>query len=164
MLRNKGHEEFLPLYRARRQWKYRVAEVELPLFSGYVFFRFSEETKAPVVTSQAVFGIVCFGGRPVPIDASEIAVLQKAVASNLNLEPWPYFDAGERVAIVDGPLRGVEGMVLQTKKSARVLLSVTLLRRSVVVEVDQGWIMPLDSRALRSPSMSIEDATAHRVS
>jgi hypothetical protein len=39
-LRGKGYEEFLPLYRARRRWSDRIKQVELPLFSGYLFCRF----------------------------------------------------------------------------------------------------------------------------
>jgi hypothetical protein len=35
--RNKGYEEFLPLYQCRRKWSDRFKSVELPLFPGYVF-------------------------------------------------------------------------------------------------------------------------------
>jgi transcription antitermination factor NusG len=146
VLRMKGHEELLPLYRSSQIWRDRAAEVELPLFAGYVFCRFSISMGTPVVTSNGVLGIVGFGHHPAAIDDAEIDALKRVVASRLNVEPWDYLEVGERVLIARGPLTGLEGILLETKKSPRILLSVNLLRRSVATEVDRDWLLPCDSR------------------
>ena len=104
ILKNKGHEEFLPLYRVKRKWKHRHVELELPLFAGYVFCRFSSGIRTPVVTSPGVLGIVGFGRNAAPIDDAEIDTLKKVVASGLTVEPWTYLAVGHRVLIDRGPL------------------------------------------------------------
>jgi hypothetical protein len=42
-----------------------------------------------------------------------------------------------------GPLTGVEGIVLQVKTGYRLVVSVSLLQRSLAVELEQLWIRPL---------------------
>jgi transcription antitermination factor NusG len=49
----------------------------------------------------------------------------------------PYLREGQRVRITQGPLAGVEGILLQTKlQKGLLVLSIDLLQRSVAVEVD----------------------------
>lgn len=142
ILRNKGHEEFLPLYRVRRKWKRRYVELELPLFAGYVFCRFGSGVKTPVVTSPGVLGIVGFDRSAAPIDDAEIDALKRVMASGLKVEPCSYLAVGDRVRIHEGPLAGLEGILLEIRNLFRVVLSVNLLRQSIVVEVDRDWIVP----------------------
>jgi transcription antitermination factor NusG len=55
---------------------------------------------------------------------------------------------GQRVWIERGPIAGVGGVVLESKSGRRLIVSVTLLRRSVAVELDADWVRPL-ARDLR---------------
>ena len=86
-LRAKGLVEFLPLYRARREWSDRTKEFELPLFPQYVFCRFQLGTHRDVVTTRGVRFIVGTAGKPIPIPDEEIAALQTIIASGLPVEP-----------------------------------------------------------------------------
>ena len=56
--------------------------------------------------------------------------------------PCPYLTAGAKVTLQHGPLKGVEGILVEAKET-RLVLSVSLLQRSVSVEVDREWIAPL---------------------
>jgi hypothetical protein len=47
------------------------------------------------------------------------------------------------VRIEDGPLRGVEGVLLKEKESLRLVLGVELLQRSIAVELEPESIVPL---------------------
>ena len=82
-----------------------------------------------------------FGGVPHPLDAAEVSSVKALVASGLETEPWPYLKTGERVLIGSGPLSGVEGTLLQIKNQLRLVVSVTLLQRSVAVEVDSDSVL-----------------------
>jgi hypothetical protein len=61
------------------------------------------------------------------------------------MEPWPYVEIGERVRIKDDVLDGMEGILTSFKGSHRVVISVTLLRRSVALDIDRSRIIPLGS-------------------
>ena len=147
--RNKGFEEFLPLYQRRQRWSDRVKAVEFPLFPGYVFCRLNPQYRLPLLTIPGVLHFVGIGKVPVPIDDAEILAIQSAVASGLSTEPWPFLEVGQRVRLEDGPLVGLEGFLIEVRKRYRVVVSVTLLKRSVAVEIDREWVAPLDASGRR---------------
>ena len=142
-LAGKGYEPFLPLYTARRRWSDRVKQLELPLFPGYVFCRFDVNARLPVLTTTGVISVVGYGREPVAIDEGEIAAVRAIIASGLPAVPWPFLRAGNRVLIEQGPLAGIEGIVLSMKKECRLIVSVTMLQRSMGVEIDRAWVRPL---------------------
>ena len=145
-LQAKGYEEFLPLYTERRNWSDRVKPVQLPLFPGYVFCRLDPQFRLPVLKVPSVNQIVGFGKTPHPIDDAEIDALQAICKPGVHAVPCPYLTAGAKVIIQQGPLKGVEGLLVQDAvqaSDARLVVSVSLLQRSVAVEVDREWIAPV---------------------
>ena len=143
-LLNKGYEGFLPLYRHRSRWSDRMKEVQLPLFPGYLFCRLDLNHRLPVMVTPGVMHIVGIGSTPHPVEEDEIASLQSIVISGLQPEPRSYLNIGERVRVEIGPLSGTEGILLSLKGSTRLVVSVSLLQRSVSVEVDESWVVPVD--------------------
>jgi len=149
-LLGKGYEGFLPLYRHRSRWSDRMKQVQLPLFPGYLFCRFDLNRRLPILVTPGVMHIVGIGKTPYPVEEEEIAALQSIVVSGLQAEPRSYLNIGERVRIEIGPLAGTEGILVSLKGSNRLVVSVSLLQRSVSVEVDESWVVPIDPlRALR---------------
>jgi hypothetical protein len=74
------------------------------------------------------------------------------VASGLLFTPWPFLKAGQTVLIEQGPLAGVEGILQEIKKTYRLVVSITLLQRSVSAEIDRTWIRPLSaSQRIQNP-------------
>ena len=139
-LRLRGYEVFLPCYRENRRWSDRVKKVERPLFPGYVFCRLTGDAVGNIVTTPSVIRIVGDGTRALPIPTQEIEAIQRVVALRLNVEPWQFLAVGQRVRIDAGPLRDMEGIVIQTKNRHRLIVSVSLLQRSVSVEIDSEWV------------------------
>jgi transcription antitermination factor NusG len=138
-----GYDCLLPLYKSSRQWSDRVKEVEQPLFPGYLFCKFDFQNRRPLVTTPGVLQIVGIGKTATPIAEAEIAALQLAQVSGLPSQPWPYMELGERVRVNYGNLNGLEGILINFKGNHRVVLSVTLLQRSVAMEVDLSWVTSL---------------------
>jgi transcription antitermination factor NusG len=143
-LRNKGLEEFLPLYQCRRRLSDRYKTVDLPLFPGYLFCRLDLDHRLPLLTTVGFLYIVSVGNKPVPVDEEEIAAVQLVIRSGVPAMPWPSLAVGQRVRLEGGPLCGLEGAVTQVGMHNRICVSVTLLQRGVSVEVDRDWIRPLD--------------------
>ena len=139
-----GLEAFLPLYVRQHVYMHRSKENELPLFPGYVFCRFDVLKRTPILATPGVLFIVSVGRTPIPVDDIEIFSLQSAIKAQLSLEPCPFVQKGQRVQITRGALTGVEGIVLEVRKSLRLVISITLLRRSIQCEVDRGWITACD--------------------
>ena len=142
-LRNKGYSHFLPLYLARYRSTGVSRDVLLPLFPNYVFCRFRADKCLPIVTTPGVFQIVGAAGVPAPIDDAEISSIEKVVGSGLSAQPWPFLRRGDRVLIEEGPLQGAEGVLCSAKGATRLVVTLTLLQRSVAVEIDRGWVRPL---------------------
>ncbi len=143
-LRQKGCEEFLPIHRQRRRWSDRVKVVEAPLFPGYVFARFDALRRLPVLTTPGVLLVVSTGTVPRALDDGEVDALKILVASKLALEPWPYLAVGHRVRIIRGPLNGAEGIITAAEGQKRLVVSISLLQRSVSVTIpeDCAWPVP----------------------
>jgi transcription antitermination factor NusG len=94
------------------------------------------------VTVPGIVHVVGIGKTPVAIDQAEMTAIQTAVKSGLPSHPCP-FQIGSKVRVEYGPLCGTEGILLSFRGHQRLVLSVTLLQRSVAVEVDEDWIQPL---------------------
>jgi transcription antitermination factor NusG len=156
---NKGFEEFLPLYQCRHRWSDRVKSVELPLFPGYVFCRLNAEYRLPILTIPGVLHFVGLGRIPVPIDDAEVAAIQTAVRSGLQIEPWPFLTVGQKVRVEVGALAGLEGILVELRKQRRIVVSVSLLQRSIGVEIEADWVRPLNADK-RGPSIRIKRPAA----
>ena len=136
----KGFEVFLPQYTSVRKWSDRTKELSAPLFPGYVFLRGELEHQLRILTTPGVLGLVGFAGVPAIIPDAEIDAVRRTVERRLRVEPYPFLKCGDWVRVKDGPLEGVEGILMRNKKQLRLVLSVQLLQKSVAVEVD-AWMV-----------------------
>ena len=143
ILHDKGYTEFLPLCTSTRRWSDRIQRVNLPLFPGYVFCRFEFNDRLAILKTPGVVHIVGIGNRPQPVDPQEIVNLQAIVKSGLLTQPWPFLKVGEHVIIQDGPLRDVEGILTEIRSLDHLVVSITLLHRSVAVRVERSWVRPI---------------------
>jgi transcriptional antiterminator NusG len=153
----KGYELFLPLYKNRKLWSDRVKEVDAPLFPGYLFCRFDPLNRLPILKTPWVVRIVGYNHSLVPIDVAEIAAIRTLVSSGLPTQPCPYLGLGDRVRIESGPLRGMEGLLTKFKGNHRLIVSVTLLQRSVAVEIDSALVTPVHSTPSQLPQEMYEE-------
>jgi transcription antitermination factor NusG len=163
-LSKNGIEVFLPQYGAVRKWKDRTKHLMLPLFPCYVFLRGGLDRRVKVLSTPGVHSFVGIAGHPSAIDELEIEAIRKAVTCDLRVEPFPFLRCGDRVRVKDGPLAGIEGILIRKKSSFRLILSAELLQKSVAVEVDGLGVEPLRQRiptGTLSPSALVQ---AHRQS
>jgi transcription antitermination factor NusG len=149
-LKGKGYEWFLPLYKARRRWSDRIKEVDAPLFPGYLFCRFNPHNRLPILKTPGVTQIVGYNHVPVPVDEQEIEAIRRLVASGVPNFPCAYLEVGSKVRIEAGALRGLEGMLTELKGKRRLVLSITLLQRSVAVEIDSDAVSVVHAPAGRA--------------
>jgi transcription antitermination factor NusG len=156
-LRGKGYEEFLPLAKSKRRWADRSPIIEMPLFPGYIFCDTARSEIGKIRLTRGVVDVIRAGSSPLPANRREIEALRQATEAELQLESWPYIDPSTtgRLRIVSGPLSGLDGMLVQVRGRERLILSVDILCRSVLVEV------PLYSVELCNPVFETRTAMQH---
>jgi transcription antitermination factor NusG len=138
-----GIEVFLPLWEKRSRWKDRMKRVQVPLFPGYCFARFGPPDRLRVLKAAGVVGLVGPSGQPEPIPDGEIESIRALGGSRLSYEPFPFLAEGAAVEVIRGPLMGARGKLLRKGRDLRVVLSVTLIRQSVSVEIDAADVAPV---------------------
>jgi transcription antitermination factor NusG len=140
ILRFKGYETLVPLYKATKKWSDRNKVVELPLFPSYIFCQFDPQIQGKIISTPGVTSIVGFGQGPVPVSEDEIASLKILMQSGAECGPHSYFHAGEEVEVLSGPLTGIKGVVVSSGRKMRLVISVELIQGSVAVEVDESSV------------------------
>jgi transcription antitermination factor NusG len=137
ILRAKGYEEFLPTHTIQKR---RANSCLLPLFPGYVFCRFNPNAHGLIVTTPGVIRIVEFGGKPAPIDPAELHSIKLIVDSGVPSYVWQGLHLGDMVYIQKGPLQGVVGILASIRRRQRLLVSITMMMRTIVAEVNPEWV------------------------
>jgi transcription elongation factor/antiterminator RfaH len=136
-LEEKKLTTFLPLISRRSQWKDRKKDVEVPLFSSYLFVDFEYKYRFDVLETDGVVKIVNFNGIPAVVPDWQIESLRQMLRFPKTLQLETYIRPGEIVEITDGPMEGMRGTVLTRKNSNRLVLTIEGIMQSVSVEIDE---------------------------
>lgn len=145
-LHHRRVETFLPSYEMVRHWKNGDHRITLPLFPGYTFVRIALKDRLQVLKTPGLVRLVGFNGIPVPLADHELDTLQNALLQGMRAEPHPYLSVGRRVRITAGPLTGREGLLVRKRNSRRVVLSIDLIQRSILVQIDAEVLEPIHGK------------------
>ena len=142
-LQRKSLEVFLPRIQVMSRRKDRRKLILVPMLPGYVFVRseLHPEEHLHILKTVGVVRMVGFKGTPVPAVEEEIASLMVLDGTDRTVRNRSYIKKGDRVIIMEGPLKGLVGFYLRHKgQSDRVVVSVDLLQRSLEVEIED-WAL-----------------------
>jgi transcription termination/antitermination protein NusG len=142
-LSGKSLEAFLPRIQVMSRRKDRRKKILVPLIPGYVFVRslLVPEEYYQIIQTVGVVRMVAFKGQPVPANDQEISSLMILDGTDRTVQNRDYMRKGERVMIMEGPLKGLTGFYLRHRgKTDRVVVSVELLQRSLEVEIED-WLL-----------------------
>jgi transcription antitermination factor NusG len=160
-LEQKGYQQFLPTSKVRTRWSDRVRLTDRILFPGYLFCSFNPSDRLPILSTPGVLHVVGVGREPEPISGKEILALWKTLNSGLPVSSWPYLQSGDWVVVDRGALAGVQGIVTHFRGGYRLVVSISLLQRSIATEIDRDWVRPVASTRCRSvgePAISVANA------
>jgi transcription antitermination factor NusG len=158
-LRQKDFEVFTPFRRTEGKalrgigQGEKVPRIEAPLFPGYLFVRIDLRYRMPLLTTPGVHGIVGYGKQLIAIPDEEIEALKQVEASEFPTESWPFLRAGDTVRIIDGPLAGLEGILIGVKTATRIVVGVTLIQRALAVHLDLQSVR-LERTSMPAPILS----------
>jgi len=144
-LSSKRYKVFSPSYRTKRKRVDRIAEIEVPLFPGYVFCQFDPSKRLPILMTPGVVGVVGRGNRPEPVDDTEIDSIRTVALAGGSVQPWTFLRLGQRIRMQSGPLTGIEGIFLRVQDQDHLIVSITLLQRAVSVVIEKDSVSPVFS-------------------
>lgn len=140
-LNAKDIEAYTPKVTLRRKWSDRIKLIEEPLFKSYCFARFSIYEKIKVITQPGIVNVVHFKDQYIPVPEAVINSLKILTENKIKLDPCPYIKEGQRVVIKKGPLKDVEGIVIEKRnRNTSLVISVDTIASSVQCVVDMDFV------------------------
>lgn len=150
LLRRRGFESFLPLIPRQRQWSDRKQTVLWPMFPSYVFARFALRDYHAILTTPGVATVVRSNGYPVAVSEAELdnvrALAQVLAETGIEAILRPMIRKGQRIRVIDGPFRGIEGIVVQIRGKKRVLVGVQAVNQALQLDLDMSILRPIPER------------------
>jgi transcription antitermination factor NusG len=127
----------------RRQGRTRRSY--LPLFPGYLFFRGGAEDRLAALRSNLIVRVLEVTNQG--LLSEELAQLRRLQLSGAALAPFESMPEGAPVRIVEGAFAGYVGVIVRGGERPRLIVSVSILRKAVAVELDRGAVVRLPSSA-----------------
>ena len=135
---------FLPMsWRAHRR-KGRTFRSLLPLFSGYLFFCGQENQRIEVLRTNRVANLIEVKDQRKLV--AELLQVEQALRSGAPLLPHKYIKAGQLCRVIAGPLADLQGIIVKTKGSARLVLQIDMLGQATSAEIDADMIEILNDQ------------------
>ena len=133
---------FLPMTWKIRRTRGRKMRSLLPLFSGYMFFCGNEKQRLEILRTNRAANLIEVKNQQKLLE--ELSKIEQAIRAGANLTPHKYIKAGQLCRVISGPLADLQGIVVQTKTAARLVLQIDMLGQAASVEIDTDMIEILD--------------------
>ena len=129
-----GFATTLPCYRSVRKYRGKVVVFQKPLFPGYVFLQLLPHERSRIYASDYVANLLDVVDQE--LFARQLGDILRALETNLEVRLAPQIQAGSRVVIKSGPLRGLEGWVQQRSGAIQVLLRLDFIGQAAAVKIE----------------------------
>lgn len=140
-LLGKGIEVYLPLQRQRKQWSDRKKWVEEPLIKSYIFVHIQQNQLTKVLMTPGISRFIYFSGKIASMPDRQIEDLKLLLASPYELEiTEEKLEPGEKIEIKAGPLKGMQGEIIEYRSQKQLLLRLGDIAHSIVVNVSASLI------------------------
>jgi transcription antitermination factor NusG len=140
-LEEQGVATFLPTIVEVHRWSDRRKEVELPLFSCYVFAKLNPSNakhRFQLYRLSGVFGVVGVRGDWTAIPEEQIKAVRVLLEEHIPRAVHPFLKIGQHVRVRGGSLDGIEGILLARDGPRTLIISVDAIQRSLAVRI-QGY-------------------------
>jgi len=145
-------EHYLPLYTERVKWTDRTVVAERPLFAGYVFVRYTPQSRIPVLSTPGVLRILGEEERDM-VSSQELDKIRTGLASGLLLRPHARLAVGTRVRVRDGVFAGTEGEVTEFRHQTKVILTLAAVRQCFSLEVEMDALEVVNNMPAAKPGL-----------
>lgn len=136
-----GIAHFLPLQKQLRQWKDRKKWVEMPLFPSYLFVHIASEFRHGVFEVPGVLKYLSVSGTASTLSASEIDRISRMCLYEKEIHiDQEIFIAGTEVEVIQGPLKGVKGKLVQKASNTYLYMVIEQLGFTASVKIERTML------------------------
>ena len=139
-LNKKNIESYCPMFKERRQWSDRKKWVHFPLFRSYVFANIEIIENIYVLQTVGVNKIVKFQEKISIIPDQVIDNIKNIIEGGYNVEQADYFIKGDQVRVVSGPLKDLDGVVLDLRGANKIIIKIEAIKQAFSVEINSGLL------------------------
>ncbi|MBN2166190.1 MAG: UpxY family transcription antiterminator [Marinilabiliaceae bacterium] len=140
-----GIESYLPMKKELRQWSDRKKWVEMPLINSYIFVKLPSIRLRDVYNIHGVVAFVNDNGKPAIIPNNQIDAMRRTIDNHLSFSVQStQLEKGQTIKITSGPLVGIEGEILQIKGSKKLIIQVSHIGYTMIIDMANASFEPLD--------------------
>jgi len=140
-LSDKGIENYLPLQKTLKQWSDRRKWVYEPLFKSYVFVCIDQSQHLPTLQTPGVVRFITFERKAAPIPSLQIEAIKIFVETGEELlSDIPEMEIGDRVVVVRGALKGLEGTLVQISNKNRMRIMIEGIQQSLHLKMPASYL------------------------
>jgi transcription antitermination factor NusG len=132
----KGITSFLPLQTFHRRWSDRYKKVQEPLFSCYLFVKIPLKDRLLVLQTNGAVRFVSFNGIPATIPEYQINTIKAILENDLPIERVDYLTPGQKIEVMQGPLKGTKGILAEVKNNHRLIVRIDSIMQAISVDID----------------------------
>jgi hypothetical protein len=141
-LHTEGIPYFLPMVERDVVWSKKRRKVMAPLFTSYVFFCGDGTDRYKAMATDRLCQVIPVRDRDRFV--AELVATERALASGLPIELFPFAAPGRRCRVIDGPLKGVEGKIVQRDNVTRLILEISVLGQGTAFVIPADKLEPID--------------------
>jgi len=134
---------YLPIVTKLKQWNDRKKNISEPLIKGYIFIYTDEKERLISLENRCIIKCISDHGRPAKIPDWQILNLKNMLSHKADFRVYEGLVKGTRVEIVEGPFKGVRGVIEKTDTESTLSVSIDLLNRSIVVHLPKESVARL---------------------
>lgn len=139
-----GLSPWLRTIKGRHRWSDRWREVVCPLFPGYLFARAGVVEWQKVLRTPGVLTVVKQEGRPALLDGGFVARLREAIeragAAPEEVTEAVDYGPGDEVIVLEGPLKGVRGVVREQRSGRKLVIWISEIGRGVAFTIGPALV------------------------
>ena len=128
---------YLPVITKLKQWNDRKKKISEPLIKGYIFIRADEKERLASLENRCIVKCISDHGRPARIPDWQINNLQNMLRHEGDFKVLESLVKGTNIEIIEGPFKGVQGIVAESETGNNLAVTIDLLNRSVIVHLPQ---------------------------
>ncbi len=136
-------DTYLPAILEEIQWSDRKKKKRVPLFRNYLFVKHDDKVFEKIKRLPGFCEYVRFGNFPAVIKQEQVCMIKNALECKGTAAVSTKLMKGERVKILNGPMKDYEGVLVEDQKNSKVAIEIEYFNQCLLINVAHENIMKI---------------------